>query len=49
MDKKIILFAAAAGIMLATGTPALAQGEPDGGYRPRRNAWYRRRGSTSGP
>jgi len=27
MDKKIILFAAAAGIMLATGAPALAQGD----------------------
>jgi len=27
MNKKIILFAASAGIMLATGVPALAQGD----------------------
>jgi hypothetical protein len=30
-DKKIILFATAAGIVLATGAPALAQGDPDEG------------------
>jgi hypothetical protein len=28
MDRKIILFAAAAGIVLATNAPALAQGNP---------------------
>ena len=27
MDKKIILFAAAAGLVLATGAPAVAQGD----------------------
>jgi hypothetical protein len=48
MDKKIILFAASAGIMLATGVPALAQGDPGEGIAPRRNAWYRGRASTSG-
>jgi hypothetical protein len=31
MDKKIILFAAAAGIVLATNAPALAQGDPGEG------------------
>jgi hypothetical protein len=31
MEKKIILFAASAGIMLATGAPALAQGDPGEG------------------
>jgi hypothetical protein len=31
MDKKFILFAAAAGIVLATGAPALAQGDPGEG------------------
>ena len=31
MDKKIILYAAAAGIVLATNAPALAQGDPGEG------------------
>jgi hypothetical protein len=31
MAKKIILFAAAAGLVLATGAPALAQGDPGEG------------------
>ncbi len=31
MDKRIILFAAAAGLVLATGTLTLAQGDPGEG------------------